>query len=237
MGVVNNDLLQLRTTVNKITTDFAGYQHFSLMAAQSKEKIKINQKHTEEEFQLVKDSIIYTQDGVQEIIEKFTQSEECNVNLRNKVREAKAEINQAFELISQLTEKFDQLQIMDPAVRLQIERIASLQNATSIPDIQHKIEELEHGQRTQRTTMEAELLHNNAKVQVMTTQIDNLQFDTKALQNKADLMQVTLTNLDRNRSNIKDPNIMLNGFFENFTLPVYLKKQILAVEWFTRTLI
>jgi hypothetical protein len=152
------------------------------------------------------------------------------------VREAKVEINQAFELISQLTQKFDQLQIMDPIVRQQIERIASLQNATVIPDnIQHEIEELKHDQRSQRTVMEAEVLQTNSIVQTMTTQIDNLQFDTKALQNKAALMQVTLMNLDRNRSNITDPNIMLNGFFENYTLPIYLKKQILAVEWFTRT--
>jgi hypothetical protein len=226
ISAVNNDMLTLKTMVNKITNDLPKYQHLSLMATQSKEKIDVYQKHNEEEFKHVKASVVHNQDNFQELHNKFILSEACNFNLRDEIREAKVEINQAFELISQLTEKFDQLQITNPDITQKIERIAALQMDTLIPDnIQQEISQIKHEQRVQKTTMGAEIQQTIDKVQDMMTKIHNLQFDTKALQNKASLMQVTLTNLDRNGSNITDPNIMLNVFFENCTMPFYLKNK------------
>jgi rRNA-processing protein FCF1 len=90
--------------------------------------------------------------------------------MRDEIREAKIEINHSFGLISQLNQKFDELKIMDPAIRQQIERISTMQDAAIIPKaIHHELEELKHAHRSQQTEMQAEALQTNTRIENIVT--------------------------------------------------------------------
>jgi hypothetical protein len=128
------------------------------------------------------------------------------------------------------------LQTIGPDFVDKVDYINDMQIDAIIPDnLQQELQSIKQEQDTLRNINAAGILETNEKIEEIQMKVTNLQFDTRALQNKSSVNQVILTNLNRENSEITDPHIIVDRFFQNFNIPYYIKKMIMVIEWHTRS--